>query len=92
MSEHKCPVCVSEGLKSRTTHGPTHVTLAGSPRFTDEEGVTHHHDRNVNTAQYRCSRGHRWKRSYYRPCPGCGKVSGEEVVEILQSKISDFDD
>lgn len=56
----KCPECVKEGEKSRVYPGVSTTTSMSGERYYDEEGRLHVHDPNTTTADYTCSRGHKW--------------------------------
>lgn len=65
----KCPECVAEGKKSCVTPGMMSVTAMYCAPYYDEEGVYHHHDRNVHTTLYSCNNGHSWQESNTGVCP-----------------------
>ena len=64
----KCPECVRDGERSIVTIGPGYSTLAYAAPFYDEEGRHHHHDPNVHTSEYSCSRGHSWAEVHRGSC------------------------
>ena len=37
--------------------------------FYDEEGTYHHHDGNIVTSEYDCSRGNHWIEKFHPKCP-----------------------
>lgn len=54
------------------------------PPFFDEDGMEHDHDRNVTTADYQCSRGHKFTQSRGHRC-WCGwTIRGMEAVTVLE--------
>src|SRR2546430_16577299 len=68
----KCNECIKEGKTSKVYPQGGTSTLMYCPPFYDEAGVYHHHDCNVKTFLYRCSRGHTWIEKQDPMCPGCG--------------------
>jgi hypothetical protein len=57
------------GERSIVRSGGSRRTLMHCPAFWDEDGIYHHHDENVNTVSYTCSRGHSWIEKTKNPCP-----------------------
>ena len=66
-----CEKCKSEGLTSTILEQGSMTTAMHSSPYHDEKGVRHHHDPNIVTTAYECSRGHRWSARGKHPCPGC---------------------
>lgn len=56
-----CPHCEKAGVRSQTFLQNAVETVAYCPIFWDEDGKLHHHNSNVTTAVYRCSRMHRFE-------------------------------
>lgn len=49
------------------------VTAMGVNTYHDEDGVSHRHDPNIHTTEYRCSNGHSWSAKKRKaPCPAEG--------------------
>lgn len=70
----RCPFCVEEGERSIVNvPGYSTRTLMMGHSFYDEDGRLHSHDPNVSSADYSCSRGHRWIHSSRSSCgvDGC---------------------
>ena len=65
----KCPECVKLDQRSKVyANGPAFTTLVYCEPFYDEDGRHHHHDRNITTIGYRCSKAHEWTE---RTTPKC---------------------
>lgn len=54
----KCPVCIEEGEKSTLRDLGGSSTLMYYAPYYDEDGVYHHHDGNMTSSMFACSRGH----------------------------------
>lgn len=85
----KCPTCEAESQRSTVTKIGGASTLLHAPQlFFDEDGKQHHHDRNVTTAEYRCSRGHRFTIKSGKRC-WCGwTVNGVLAVTPPERKTA----
>jgi hypothetical protein len=77
-----CPTCQAEGLTSTVTTGGASTTLAGYPRFYDEQGNLHHHDNNDKVTKAQCSNGHRFRYQYPNKC-WCGWEGSKEKYTPL---------
>lgn len=63
-------------------------TLMGVPRYYDEDGVYHVHDRNKHTTSYQCSNGHAWAISVINGCPApdCS-FKGESTTQFHDASL-----
>lgn len=85
----KCPVCESQGLKSKVYGGDSCIsTCMGFQSFYDEEGRYHRHDPNSHFSPMHCSNGHKFGVSASSRCgvEGCDfghdeKITVYETVE-----------
>ncbi len=78
----KCPTCVEEGEKSKIFPLGSSMTLMYCAPFYDEEGVYHHHDGNIITSEYRCSREHHWVEKRNPSCPAGDWPEPKEVEQV----------
>jgi hypothetical protein len=83
-----CHYCVAEGEKS-VLYAPTSgiSTAMGWSPYYDEEGKYHFHDMNSLTAEYHCSRGHRYVETLQKRCPNCDWSSGETMRRLTAGKL-----
>jgi len=73
-----CKECKRNGLVSTVQpSGGTTTALYCSP-FYGENGEYHHHDRNITSKNYVCSRGHVWSETSSSPCPNPNCNWGKE--------------
>lgn len=64
-----CPECKEQELKSNVfPHGGTKTLMYCQPYY-DENGIYHHHDRNVVTNSFSCTNNHQWTTRRYDYCP-----------------------
>lgn len=75
-----CPKCKKQGKKSYVYPGVSSATLLYCPPFYDKEGLLHHHDSNITTTPYKCSRNHEWTEKTTGSC-WCGWPEKKEEKE-----------
>lgn len=66
-----CLKCADDGETSIVEELGSMRTLMYSAPFYDQEGRRHHHDSNISTTGFRCSRGHSWETKSKGSC-WCG--------------------
>ena len=77
-SEHhpeKCPECALQNVSAVLQ--PDTGALRPVRTFTDDDGITHVHEKEPMTVSYRCKNGHHLTRFEVIRCPGCGWRHGE---------------
>jgi len=86
----RCETCVSEGERSKVYLPQYSITTAmiDPPPYYDEEGRFHRHVANTNTAEWTCSRGHRWTVRSRPACPA-GDVPGLHEVTFTANPDPD---
>lgn len=78
-----CQQCAVKGAKSIVHQMGGSSTLLHNYPFYDEEGEYHFHDRNKETASYRCSNGHTWKEQVQgKPCPNPNCIWGRDLEKM----------
>ena len=72
----KCAECEKAGETSRVYVGMGMTTSMFCQPYYDEQGIYHHHDLNITTQSFSCSRGHAWAATVPNHCPSCDWKSG----------------
>lgn len=72
----KCPQCEAEGVTSIVYELGCRTTLISSLPFYDEAGKRHVHDRNRETCEYVCGKGHQFAVNVPHEC-WCGWKQAE---------------
>lgn len=85
----KCFYCVQQGDKStlRVISGYVSTDLAVD-EFWDEEGNSHRHDPNTTTAEYQCSRGHRFPHTSGRLAVCCDWKPERILAQLARGQDS----
>lgn len=83
-----CPECSRLGMKSTISGGNScWKTLAHYPVRIDGKGRSHHHDNNIVSYIFECSKHHIWRESYKGKECWCGwNKDPKKTVEILMGE------
>ncbi len=78
-----CPMCASQGLKSKVRLFGTSTTCMAFNTWYDEEGKYHSHDPNWNSTGFECTNKHGGVIKKKNKCPSCSYGSKSEEIKVF---------